>query len=125
MIICTGAADYLQCLEMTFNVFRQCGLLLEEMGKLAGVADEGGYWPVFEANEEIFEVLTESIERAGYRPGTDVHLSLDIAASELYDKGGYHLNLEGRTLTGDQLYNLISSWCRRYPIISIEDPFAE
>lgn len=125
MIICTGAEFYQQCLEMTFNVFHHCGQLLKEKGKLAGVADEGGYWPVFDSNEEVFEILLESIEGAGYSPGEDIHLSLDIAASEFYDNGQYHLSLENRSLTGDQFYNVISGWCKQYPIISIEDPFAE
>ncbi len=125
MIICTGATGYRQCLEMTFNVFHQCGSLLEERGKLAGVADEGGYWPEFDANEEVFDVLIESIERAGHQPGTDIHLSLDIAASEFYHDERYNLSLEDRSLTGDQFYDLISDWCLKYPIISIEDPFAE
>ncbi|MDR9410924.1 MAG: phosphopyruvate hydratase, partial [Balneolaceae bacterium] len=125
MIICTGAESYLQCLEMTFNVFHHCGRLLKKKGKLAGVADEGGYWPIFDSNEELFEILLESIEGAGYLPGEDVQLSLDIAASEFYDNGRYHLNLDNRSLTGDQFYKVISGWCKQYPIISIEDPFAE
>lgn len=125
MIICTGAESYQECLEMTFNVFHHCGQLLKEKGKLAGVADEGGYWPVFDTNEEVFEVLLESIEKAGYSPGKDIYLSLDIAASEFYDNGRYHLSLENRSLTGDQFYDVICGWCDQYPIISIEDPFAE
>jgi len=125
MIICTGAESYQKCLEMTFNVFHDCGRLLKEKGKLAGVADEGGYWPIFDSNEELFEILLESIEGAGYSTGEDVQLSLDIAASEFYDNGRYHLNLDNRSLTGDQFYKVISDWCKQYPIISIEDPFAE
>jgi len=125
MIICTGAESYQKCLEMTFNVFHDCGRLLKEKGKLAGVADEGGYWPIFDSNEELFEILLESIEGAGYSTGEDVQLSLDIAASEFYDNGRYHLNLDNRSLTGDQFYKVISGWCKQYPIISIEDPFAE
>lgn len=125
MIICTGAESYPQCLEMTFNVFRQCGRLLKEQGKLTGVADEGGYWPEFDTNEEVFAVLLEAIERAGYRAGEDIHISLDIAASEFYAGGEYHLKLEDRALNPDQFYQLIAGWCRQYPIISIEDPFAE
>lgn len=125
MIICTGAESYQECLEMTFNVYHQCGQLLKEKGKLAGVADEGGYWPSFDSNEEVFEILLESIIKAGYAPLEDIHLSLDIAASEFYDNGRYHLNLENRSLTGEQFYKMISGWCEQYPIISIEDPFAE
>lgn len=125
MIICTGAKSYRECLEMTFNVFHQCGKILKERGKLAGVADEGGYWPEFDKNEEVFEVLLDSIKKAGYIPGEDIHLSLDIAASELYENETYNLNLEDQSLTPNQFYGVISRWCDEYPIISIEDPFAE
>lgn len=127
MIICTGAGDYEKCLEMTFNVYRECGILLKEEGKLAGIADEGGYWPDFDSNEEVFEIIIRAIEKAGYRPGEDVHLSMDIAASEFYDdeNGVYHLQLENRSPGPDQFYEIISEWCRKYPVISIEDPFSE
>lgn len=125
MIICTGAESYHQCLEMTYDVYRQCGNLLKEKDKLAGVADEGGYWPEFDSNEAVFDVLTKAIKRAGYQPGEDVHLSLDIAASELYADGKYHLRLEEKSLNPEQFYDLISGWCHTYPIISIEDPFSE
>jgi len=125
MIICTGAGSYNECMEMTFNVYHTCGELLKKSGRLAGVADEGGYWPDFEKNEDVFDTLLEAIERAGYQPGQDIHLSLDIAAAEFYEDGRYHLRLEGKSLTSDQFYQLIADWCRTYPIISIEDPFGE
>ncbi|CAN5391213.1 phosphopyruvate hydratase [soil metagenome] len=125
MIICTGAESYDECLEMTWNVYFKCGELLRKSGQFAGVADEGGYWPDFEKNEDVFDTLLEAIERAGYQPGRDIHLSLDIAASEFYEDGRYHLSLEGKSLTPDQFYQLIAEWCRTYPIISIEDPFGE
>lgn len=124
MIICTGAESYQECLEMTFNVYHKCGQILKEKGKLAGVADEGGYWPEFNSNTEVFEILLEAIEKAGYTPGNEIHLSIDIAASEFYENGRYHLSLENRSLTRSQFYNIISGWCNSYPIISIEDPFA-
>ena len=125
MITCTGAESYQECLEMTFNVYHQSGQLLKENGKLAGVADEGGYWPEFDSNDEVFEMLIEAFEKAGYIAGKDIHLSIDIAASEFYENGRYHLSLENRSMTGDQFYDVISDWCKRYPIISIEDPFGE
>lgn len=125
MIMCTGAESYQECLEMTFNVYHQSGQLLKENGKLAGVADEGGYWPEFDSNDEVFEMLIEAFEKAGYIAGKDIHLSIDIAASEFYENGRYHLSLENRSMTGDQFYDVISDWCKRYPIISIEDPFGE
>jgi len=125
MIICTGAKSYSQCLEMTFNVYHQCGELMKRKGKLAGTADEGGYWPEFDGNEEVFETLLEAIEKAGYHPGTDIHLSLDIAASEFFSDGMYHLALDKQSLTPKQFYKWIEKWCTQYPVISIEDPFEE
>jgi enolase len=125
MIICTGAQSYEQCLEMTYRVYIECGLILKKQGKFAGVADEGGYWPEFDGNERAFDTLLEAIEKAGFQPGKDIHLSLDIAASEFYSDGKYHLSLDNRSMKPDQFYALIEEWCREYPIISIEDPFEE
>jgi enolase len=125
MIICTGAETYEECLEITFNVYHECGEILKRTGRLAGVADEGGYWPEFDSNEEVFDVILQSIEQSGYRPGRDVWLSLDIAASEFFSDGTYHLSLEGTSLTPDRFYDRIAGWCNNYPILSIEDPFEE
>ncbi|MGF1671009.1 MAG: phosphopyruvate hydratase [Balneolaceae bacterium] len=125
MIICMGATYYEQCLEMTFNIYRECGEILSMENRLAGVADEGGYWPVFDNHEDVFRVILKAIESAGYQPGKDVYLSLDIAASELFSDGKYHMDLEKKSFFPDEFYQLISDWCETYPIISIEDPFAE
>ncbi len=125
MIICTGAESYEQCLEMTYNVYTECGNILKRQGKLAGVADEGGYWPEFDGNERVFDTLLEAIEKAGYQPGKDIHLSLDIAAAEFFQDGKYHLSIDNRSMKPEQYYSLIEKWCREYPIISIEDPFEE
>jgi len=125
MVICTGAPTYADCLEMTFNIYHHCGQILKEENKLAGVADEGGFWPEFSSNQEVFDVILRAIEKAGYKPGKEVHLSLDIAASELYSDGQYHLLLEERSLSAGEFYKVIAGWCEKYPIISIEDPFSE
>jgi enolase len=125
MIICVGAQSYGECLEMTFNVYHRAGELMKRQGRLAGVADEGGYWPVFDSNEQAFEFMIEAIEMAGYRPGQDIAISLDIAASELFQKGTYHLGLESRSFSPEEFAELLVAWCERYPIVSVEDPFAE
>jgi enolase len=125
MIVATGATSYEQTLEMTFNVFHAAGDLLRERGLLAGVADEGGYWPVFDRNEAVFETLIEAIVRAGYEPGRQVAISLDIAASDLYRDGQYRFGLEGLSFSSAAFAELLASWVDRYPIISIEDPMAE
>jgi enolase len=125
MIVATGATTYEQTLEMTFNVFQAASELLKERGLLAGVADEGGYWPAFDRNEAVLEAMIEAIVRAGYEPGRQVAISLDIAASDLYRDGRYHFGLEGRSFSSAAFAELLASWMDRYPIVSIEDPMSE
>lgn len=125
MIVATGATTYDQALEMTFNVFHAAGDLLKERGLLAGVADEGGYWPSFDHNEAVLEAMIEAIARAGYQPGRQVAISLDVAASELYRDGQYCFGLEGRSFSSAAFAELLVSWVNKYPIISIEDPMSE
>jgi len=95
------------------------------MGRLQGVADEGGYWPAFESNEAAIETLVGAIERAGFTPGDEIAISLDVAASELYREGLYHLSLEDRTLDTDAMASMLTDWLDRYPIASLEDPLSE
>ena len=125
MIVATGATTCEQALEMTFNVFHAAGDFLRQRGLLAGVADEGGYWPVFDRNEAVFEAMIEAIVRAGYEPGRQVAISLDIAASDLYRDSQYRFGLEGRCFSSAAFAELLASWVDRYPIVSIEDPMSE
>ena len=127
LVIATGARNYEETLEITFNVFHAAGEIMKERGKLYGAADEGGWWPEFATNEEALSTFVEAVERAGYSPGREAALSLDIAASDLYDEasGTYRFDLEDRTLTSDEFVDLMISWCRKYPVVSIEDPAAD
>ena len=127
MLVATGARTYPEALEITFNVYRAAGDLLGGRKALRGVADEGGYWPEFSSNESILEFLVEAIVKAGYAPGREAAISLDIAASDLYteDDGCYHLRLDNRHLTSAEFARLLIGWCDRYPIVSIEDPMAD
>ena len=125
MIVPVGAPDYETALEMVAEVYLHAGKLLAERDLLMGVADEGGYWPAFDSNEAGLELAIAAIERAGYAPGRDVALSLDIAASEFGRDGRYRLARDGRDLDRDGLIELLLDWTRRYPIVSIEDPLAE
>jgi enolase len=125
MVIATGAKSFADALEMTAEVYRAAGELMREAGKLSGVADEGGWWPMFDSNEEALVMLVRAIERAGYAPGDDVAISLDIAASEFGREGRYRLGLEQRELTSEGMIELLLAWLDRYPIASIEDPLAE
>jgi len=125
MVVALGARDYGEALEMTFNVYHAAADVMRERGLLAGVADEGGYWPLFERNEDVLDALLRSIERAGYTPGREIGISLDIAASDLWKDGAYALGLERRRLSSAEFAELMIGWVDRYPIVSIEDPMAE
>ncbi len=125
MIMAIGARTYEETLEITSNVFHAGARVMKKRGLLAGVADEGGYWPLFDTNEAVFEALLESIHEAGYTPGREVALSLDIAATDLFRDGYYELGLEKRRFSSDAFADLMIDWVERYPIISIEDPMAE
>lgn len=127
LIIATGASSYQESLEITFNIHRTVGEMLRRKGLLRGVADEGGYWPEFPTNEAVLEFLTEAIAHAGYAPGRDAAISLDIAASDLFDpeSGRYALRMENRVFSSREWAELLIHWCDRYPIVSIEDPMAD
>jgi enolase len=125
MVMAPGAASFDEALVMTAEVYRAAGQLMSDAGRLAGVADEGGFWPLFDSNEDALSMLARAIEKAGFRPGEDVAISLDIAASEFGHGGRYTLGLDRRELDRDGMIALLLDWCRRYPIASIEDPLAE
>lgn len=125
MIICNGANSLMECYQMTFDVYQAAGKILKKEGLLAGIADEGGYWPMFDSNESVLEILTRSIEAAGYRPGIDVSISLDIAASEFFNESRYHFKLENRQFSSHDLHRTLEEWLSKYAICAIEDPFSE
>ncbi len=125
MVIAVGATDYAQSLEWSAEVYRAAGLLMAEAGLLAGVADEGGWWPAFDSNETALDFLLRAIERAGYTPGQDVAISLDIAATDFGREGEYTLARGGRRIDSDGLAEMLLGWLARYPIVAIEDPLAE
>ena len=125
MIMCPAASSFSEALEWTAEVYRAAGALMKRADKLQGVADEGGYWPAFDSNEEALETLTRASLDTGLRPGKDGGLSLDLAASEFGRDGRYTLALDNRTLDTAQLIDMLGRWLDAYPIISIEDPLAE
>lgn len=125
MIMVPGARDFDEAMEITSEVYFAAGDIMAQKGRLAGVADEGGWWPVFDSNEEALETLIAAIEKAGEKPGDRVVISLDVAASEFGGKGRYRLALEDRVLDGGALIDMLGGWLDAYPIASIEDPVGE
>ena len=126
MIIPVGAGSFAEALRIGAEIFHRLRGVLRERGHQTAVGDEGGFAPNLESNEAALDLLMVAIERAGYRPGDDVHLGLDVAASELYREGRYRLSTEGEA---ERSSADMVEWCRglvdRYPILSIEDGLAE
>ena len=125
MIVPLGASSFRQALAMAAEVYRAAGELMADAGRLYGVADEGGFWPAFDTNEDALTMMMRAIERAGFRPLDEIGISLDVAASQLGSNGRYTLGLDRRELDTDALCEMLLSWLDRYPVVSIEDPLAD
>jgi enolase len=125
MVVCPSAGSFADALDWTAEIYRAAGGLMRRAGKLQGVADEGGYWPAFASNEEALDTLVAAIEAAGFTPGREVLISLDVAASEFGCAGVYRLALDRRELDRDGMIAMLGGWLGTYPIASIEDPVAE
>ncbi len=125
MVVPFGASSFSEAMEWVAEIYLAAGKTMDSLGKRCGVADEGGYWPAFSSNEEAIETLARVIELAGFDTDSQVAISLDIAATQIYKDGGYFLKKEGRTLSTEQWYELMRDWVSRYPVIMIEDPFVE
>jgi enolase len=125
MVVPCGAPTFSECLRMGAEVFHALKRTLHERGLATAVGDEGGFAPDLSSNEEALKMLVAGIEAAGYRPGEDVAIALDPAASELYGGGRYMLEHEGRTLSAAELADYWADLVSRYPIVSIEDGMDE
>ncbi len=125
MVMPYGASTFSEAMEWTAEIYLAAGSIMDAQGKRFGVADEGGYWPVFKSNEEAIETLVKSIELAGFSTEKQVGISLDIAATQLFSNEGYFLKSEKRLLNNDQWFDLMLNWLKAYPIVAIEDPFVE
>jgi enolase len=125
MIAPVGAPTFAEALRWAAETFHALGALLHERGFATTVGDEGGYAPSLATNEAAIAVVLEAIQRAGYRPGEQIAICLDPAASEVYAGGAYVLAREGRTLSSDEMVGFWADWVARYPIISLEDGLAE
>jgi len=125
LIIPTGAGSFDEALAMAARVYRAAGEVMADRGRLRGVADEGGWWPEFGSNAEALDTLVEAIERAGFAPGDEVGIAIDVAASQFRRGNRYRLAADGIELETEALVELLIGWCRRYPIASVEDPVSE
>ncbi len=126
MLVCPGAESFAQALDWTAAVYHAAGKVMAAAGRRCGVADEGGWWPMFDGNEEALDALMQAIEIAGLDPGVQVAISLDVAATQFHRHDGlYHLDCEGRVLDRDGMIAMLLDWLARYPIVAVEDPLAE
>jgi enolase len=125
MIIPIGAPSFREAMRYGAETFQALKKILHDRGLSTAVGDEGGFAPSVTNHEAAIQLILEAIDRAGYTAGSQIALGLDCAASEFYKNGKYHLHGEGLTLSAVDFSNLLSTWCDKYPIISIEDGMAE
>jgi enolase len=125
MIIPAGASTCTEAIRVGAEVFHALKAVLKKKGYNTSVGDEGGFAPNLKSNEEAVQVILEAIEKAGYKPGQDVFLGLDAAASEFYENGVYDLKGEGKKKSPEEMVAFYEEWVKRYPIISIEDGMSE
>ncbi|MFA7325167.1 MAG: phosphopyruvate hydratase [Candidatus Kapaibacterium sp.] len=126
MILPVGASTFSDALRMGIEVFHNLKAVLKSKGYNTSVGDEGGFAPSLKSNEEAFDVILEAIEKAGYKPGEDFLLSIDVAASEMYEDGKYKMyKSTGELKTGDEMIEWYAALAEKYPLISIEDGLDE
>ena len=125
MVMPVGAPNFAEALRMCVEIFHNLKAVLKSKGLNTAVGDEGGFAPNLKSNEEALAVIIEAINKAGYKPGENVMLALDVAATELYKDGNYVLEGEGKTKSSDEMIDFYEDLVNKYPIISIEDGLSE
>ena len=125
MAMPVGAPSFSEALRMNTEIYHNLKAVLKERGLSTAIGDEGGFAPNLSSNEEAIEVIVAAIEKAGYKPGEEVAIALDIAASEIYKNGKYNLAGEGVVKTSAQMVDYYAALCEKYPIVSIEDGLDE
>lgn len=126
MIVPHGAPSFREALRMSTEVFHTLKKVLKSKGYSTSVGDEGGFAPDLKSNAEALDLIVEAIEKAGYKPGVDISLAIDTAASELIGEDGkYHLDSTGDILSSEEMVKLYEEWVEKYPIVSIEDGLSE
>lgn len=125
MVMPVGASTFAEGLRWGAEIYHSLKKVLHNKGYRTTTGDEGGFAPTVSANSEAFDLIMEAIEKAGYKPGDEIMLAMDAAASEIYEDGKYHLKTENKVLTGAEIVDFYAEWCNKYPIISIEDGLHE
>jgi enolase len=125
MVLPVGAPNFREALRIGAEIFHTLKGVLKEKGLNTAVGDEGGFAPNLSSNEEAITTIITAIERAGYKPGVDVFLGMDIASTEFYKDGKYHLEGEGKSFTSAEFVDFLANWVDKYPIITIEDGCSE
>lgn len=125
MIMPNGFEEFSEALRASAEVYHNLKKILADGGHSTALGDEGGFAPNLKSNEEPIEVIMKAIEKAGYKPGEQVSVALDVASSEFVADGGYRLEGEGRTLSSGELADYLAALCNKYPIVSIEDGLSE
>jgi enolase len=125
MVLPVGAPTFAEALRTGAEIFHSLKSVLKAKGLNTAVGDEGGFAPNFASNEEAIVTVLEAIEKAGFKPGVDVFLGMDVASTEFFKDGKYHLEGEGKSYTPAEFVDLLASWADKYPIITIEDGCSE
>jgi enolase len=125
MILPVGAANFAEALRAGAEVFHALKSILKQRGLTTAVGDEGGFAPDLPSNKAAIDIILAAIEKSGYQVGKDIYLGLDVASSEFYHDGLYHLKSEGKSLNSAEFIDYLASWVKQYPIISIEDGMSE
>ncbi len=125
MIMPVGAKSFKEALRMGAEVFHNLKKMLHDQKMTTTTGDEGGYAPSLPSNEAAIEIISKAVKLAGYKLGADIAIAMDVASTEFYKEGRYHLEREGKTLDSKEMVDLFKTWCKKYPIVSIEDGLAE
>jgi enolase len=125
MVMPVGASSFSEGLRWGVEIYQSLKKVLDSKGYPTTVGDEGGFAPSLGSNQAALDIIMEAIQQAGYTPGEQIRIALDPACSEIYKDGKYHLEIEGKTLTGEEMVEFWKDWIDRYPIISLEDGLHE
>ncbi|OCT15803.1 phosphopyruvate hydratase [Paenibacillus pectinilyticus] len=125
MVLPVGAPTFKEALRIGAEIFHSLKSVLKEKGLNTAVGDEGGFAPNFKSNEEAITTILTAIENAGYKPGVDVFLGMDVASTEFFKDGKYHLEGEGKSFTSAEWVDFLAAWVDKYPIITVEDGCSE